>query len=429
MDRVRVINRRRTTLKKQVTQLANNVASGQFNKLILKSRLARVTDMLTAYEELNDELALIDPDNDRLDEILGIQDQYYICAGTIEGMEDAGTSVARQNETLGNTGLNSTLAETRRTMKLPVTELPKFDGSLDKWLSFRNTFVTMVNARTDITDLERFIYLKNSLRGEALSKIIMLDASEENYQSAWQLLVESYDKRRLLISRHVNAILDMESLTKATTSGLTKLVDVVRQHLSMLKTLEIIPDPTMVICVLEKLLPNDLRQKWEESLDENVFPSLEKFYKFVSTASNSLRHLEEASGRGREKIESQSGNKRRSDREPRAAKTRKIEASARTLVTATTKSCFCCKQNHSIYKCPTFQKMTTSQRWDVVKRKQLCRNCLRPHAGECKGPRCKLCGRFHNALLHGFANQQSSAGPSTSQAKPENETTDQTKSS
>ncbi|XP_076546669.1 uncharacterized protein LOC143305752 [Osmia lignaria lignaria] len=427
MDRIRVINRRRTTLKTQVTQLVNNVASGRFNKLVLKSRLARVTDMLTAYEELNDELAIIDPTNDRLDDILEIQDQYYECAGAIEGMEDAGASGARTNETLGNTGLNNTLIETRRTMKLPVAELPTFDGNFDEWLSYKNTFLTMIDARTDITDLERFIYLKNSLRGEALKKVIIFSASVENYKSAWQLLADSYEKRRILISRHLNAILDMKRLTTATPSGLTKLIDDVRQHLSMLKTLDIEPDHTMVICVLEKALPSDLRQKWEELLDEDVFPSLEKFYKFVSATANRLHHLEEVDSC--EKSANQSGNKRRSDREPRAAKTRKTEASARSFVTATSISCFCCKQNHNIYKCPTFQKMTTSQRWDTVKRKQLCRNCLRPHAGECKGSRCRFCGRFHNTLLHSFANQQSSAGPSTSQAKPGIETTDQTKSS
>ncbi|XP_029054340.2 uncharacterized protein LOC114881663 [Osmia bicornis bicornis] len=404
-------------------QLVNCVASNQYDVLTLKRRLNRVTQILTEYEELHDELTIIDPDNDRLDELLEIQNRYYECAGKIEGLEVASTSAARANDTIGNvTGLNTTQIEGRRVMKLPVAELPKFHGDTDDWLSYKNTFTTMIDARTDLADLEKFLYLKSSLKGEALTKISLFSASEENYKNAWQMLVDTYEKRRTLVTKHMYAILDTKVLTKATPNGLSKLIDDVRQHLLMLKLLDVTPDNTVIISILERALPHDVREKWEESLNLDVLPTVDQFYKFINETVSRMRTLEQAGCR--EKAETQTGSKRRADRDSRATKTRKSESSARTLVTATPFACTYCKKAHSVYKCPAFEKLTTSQRWETVKSKGLCRNCLRSHAGPCKAPLCRQCKRFHNSLLHYTATQNSPAVPSTSQQKSENEATD-----
>ncbi|XP_046145779.1 uncharacterized protein LOC123989147 [Osmia bicornis bicornis] len=274
MDRIKLINQRRTTLKIQVTQLVNCVASNEYDLFTLKRRLNRVTQILTEYEELHDELTIIDPDNDRLDELLEIQNRYYVCAGKIEGLEVASTSAARANDTVGNvTGLNTTQIEGRRVMKLPVAELPKFHGDTDDWLSYKNTFMTMIDARTDLADLEKFLYLKASLKGEALTKISLFSTSEENYKNAWQMLVDTYEKRRTLVTKYMYAILDTKVLTKATPNGLSKLIDDVRQHLLMLKLLDVTPDNTVIISILERALPHDVREKWEESLSLDVLPT------------------------------------------------------------------------------------------------------------------------------------------------------------
>ena len=77
---------------------------------------------------------------------------------------------------------------------------------------------------------------------------------------------------------------------------------------------------------------------------------------------------------------------------------------SRALVTASTssvKQCTCCKGWHALYSCSDFASMTIPRRWDLVKSKKLCKNCLRHH-GECTSLRCKHCGRFHHSLLHHF---------------------------
>ena len=90
--------------------------------------------------------------------------------------------------------------EKQRRMKHPVNELPRFDGSLHQWISFKNTFSTMSDARTNISDLEKFLYLRNSLKSEASNKVSVYNVSADNYKNAWQILVDSYEKKRILVT-------------------------------------------------------------------------------------------------------------------------------------------------------------------------------------------------------------------------------------
>ena len=221
MNRVKYITQKRSALKTQITSLQNMISQGKIDSTNLKMRLKRITDLLHGFEELNDELAVIDPDNEHLSELNNIQDKYYELASQINS-ENVSSSLNETNQTMNQT-LNP--ANKTRRPKLPVAELPKFDGKIECWLSFKNTFLTMIDARDDITDLQKFIHLKDSLRGAALNKIAIYNVSEENYKNAWNLLVDAYEKTRVLVSRHLDAILDLTIQSKSIHTGLSKLVD------------------------------------------------------------------------------------------------------------------------------------------------------------------------------------------------------------
>ncbi|XP_076287382.1 uncharacterized protein LOC143212430 [Lasioglossum baleicum] len=182
MDRIRIIGQKRTSLKRQITQLENYITSGQYDETNLKMRLNRVTELFHAYEELNDELAIIDPENNHLDEIQDIQDRYYDIASKIKSMEVAAPSSAPVNETL----------------------------------------------------------------------------------------------------EHLDAIIDLGTANKIPASGLAKLVDDVRQHLNMLQSLKVTPDSSLIIRFLERAMPSEIREKWEETLSLDTLPTLEEFYKFIN---------------------------------------------------------------------------------------------------------------------------------------------------
>ncbi|XP_071649486.1 uncharacterized protein [Temnothorax longispinosus] len=393
MSRLRYISQKRSTLKAQLTNLEKIIAEDRLDEANLKMRLKRITELFHAYEELHDELQLLEPADENLVELNDIQDRYYTVASKIETLTPASTS-----HTVNLNATSIPVDNNTRRIKLPVAELPKFDGNLEKWLSFKNTFVTMIDSRQDITDLQKFLYLKDSLRDDALNKITIYNVSEENYKNAWKLLNDSYERKRILIAKHLDAIIDLPAPDKATHKELMKLVDDMRQHVNMLASLGVHPDQHLLIRVIERALPINIRAKWEETLSLDISPTLEQLYKFVSETAFRIFTLEQNASRSKSEI----GNKRQnSKRETSSFKIRKDDSGARALVTNTPSNClFCKKEKHSVYKCPDFIKLSVPRRWDFIKKSKLCKNCLRAHTGNCSWSHCKMCNKYHNTLLH-----------------------------
>ncbi|XP_065073823.1 uncharacterized protein LOC135697895 [Ochlerotatus camptorhynchus] len=56
-------------------------------------------------------------------------------------------------------------------VKLPEIRLPTFSGPLKEWVTFRDTFRSLIHNNPQLTDMEKFTYLRSSLNGEALQEI------------------------------------------------------------------------------------------------------------------------------------------------------------------------------------------------------------------------------------------------------------------
>ena len=393
MERIKYITQKRSTLKTQITTLTKLTEQDDYDPLNVKMRLKRITELFHGYEELHDELAVIDPQNDRLDEFDEIQDRYYALASKIG---TANNSNVTHNESLNQTSVQT---EKPRRIKLPIPNIPKFDGTIEHWLSYKNTFMTMVDARDDISDLEKFIHLRDSLKGEALKKISLYDNSDTSYKAAWKVLTEAYEKTRVLISNHLDAILELSVKNKLLSQELTRLVDDTRQHVTMLNMLKVQPDEHLIIRIIEKALQQHIREKWEEKLNLNSYPTLEHLYTFLSETAFRLKTLETDAIRVKTESEKKRPN---ANKDSRVFKSRKIESTGvGAFITTSSANCFVCKiEKHELYRCPTFRTATLQRKWEIVNNAKLCKNCLRSHNGPCTSSHCKLCQRFHNTLLH-----------------------------
>ena len=77
-------------------------------------------------------------------------------------------------------------------IKLPQISLPEFDGTLTGWVPFYDAFNAAVHSRDDITDVQKFTYLKSQLRGDALMLIKAFPLTEASYLKALSILKEIY---------------------------------------------------------------------------------------------------------------------------------------------------------------------------------------------------------------------------------------------
>ncbi|XP_012136798.1 uncharacterized protein LOC105662011 [Megachile rotundata] len=126
--------------------------------------------------------------------------------------------------------------------------LPTFDGKIEEWASYFDSFSSMIDQNTDLTLVQKLQYLRSTLTGRAAACIQCLSTTDANYVGAIELLKEKFDCKRRILLKHCDGILAVPKLTKDTPTALGELVDTVRQNLRSLKNLQV--DTTSWDCIL-----------------------------------------------------------------------------------------------------------------------------------------------------------------------------------
>ncbi|XP_059223720.1 uncharacterized protein LOC131997196 [Stomoxys calcitrans] len=100
---------------------------------------------------------------------------------------DVKAKLTRQMNSIRRLESNPRSSSTRKT-RLPEIQLPKFGGAYADWPNFFSLFSTIVDSRTDLSDLEKFHHLRSSLTSAALDTISSLELNETNYMEVVKLL-------------------------------------------------------------------------------------------------------------------------------------------------------------------------------------------------------------------------------------------------
>jgi len=281
-------------------------------------------------------------------------------------------------------------------VKLPKITVPEFSGDVLKWDEFFELFTTAVDSQ-NISNTEKFQFLKQSLKGEAVNTICGLPLTSDNYVNALELLKSRYGSRRRILRAHVNAILNLESPNIKSFSSLRNFVDAVRRHVHGLngqgisgENFEIFLSEILII-----KMPVEIKHSWSKLNEDNMM-------------LDSLLNIVECEAKHREIVNSSNSNPVSSNKITGNNTNNPVKAKLnRSFVTNTEKLCSICNSDHSTYTCPMLMSQKAPERFKIVKDKRLCVNCLRNHhISKCKSSSsCKHCNRRHHSLLHFNANK------------------------
>ncbi|KAI5644506.1 hypothetical protein NE865_03395 [Phthorimaea operculella] len=274
-----------------------------------------------------------------------------------------------------------------RSNRLPKIILPVFTGSYESWNNFHDLFTKIIHNDRSLTATEKMQYLKTHVQGDAAKLIKHLCVSEANYQTAWSLLTRRYENKRLIITKHLDNILEMTPIKRCSAHNLRNLHDTINENLEALKCQDIdisTWDPILAR-ILSKKWDSETDEKYENQLDEpnklqkfsDMMKFLEKRFKCLETTMSS-------------KDDRQTNNKPKLEQKPAC----KNYNSA----------CWFCNSNeHNVYTCPAFKALSLQERAKAVSEKRICKNCL-AHDSSLKCFCTKLCGycskQGHHSLLH-----------------------------
>ena len=122
--------------------------------------------------------------------------------------------------------------------KLLKLQLQNFDGKICEWPEFWDGFSSSIDNNDQLSDVDKFAYLRGFLEGPAKSTIAGLSLTEANYKCAVELLKKRFEKKATVQRAHINQLLQLQAVFKERdTTGMRKLYDSWEAHNRALKAL------------------------------------------------------------------------------------------------------------------------------------------------------------------------------------------------
>ncbi|XP_055590454.1 uncharacterized protein LOC129742566 [Uranotaenia lowii] len=272
-------------------------------------------------------------------------------------------------------------------VKLPEIRLPTFDGAVNHWLTFRDSFHSLIHSSEHLTEMDKFSYLRSALMGEALQEVSSVEMTAANYNIAWAALNNRYENRKLIVKTYLDALFNVEEQPAETFDGLSRLINDFDKNIQMLEKVGEKSDgwsTLLVHMVCARLDPLTLRH-WETHHNSREVPQFQELMCFLRNHCAILQTF--------------------SHHKPKASAIRDERPRfgvSHSSVQFPPKCPFCGDTFHSVFRCIKFLKLTVEERTELVMRARLCLICLSPGhlARVCSRGSCHHCGSRHHSLLH-----------------------------
>ena len=324
---------------------------------------------------------------------------------TYENVESRASPVLLPSE--GETGSSYAWKRpsTRRRVKLPKMDLPKFDGTVTKWTPFWDSFAASIDDDEELSLVDKFNYLSSCLSGEAARAVAGLSLTAANYTAAIGILKERFGNKQLIISQLMDGLLNLSPLSSGenawSTRQLRVLYDDVESCIRSLEGLGVSSATygTLLSSILMNKLPADLRLIISRQLPE-VEDALQ-----VQRVMDALQRELKARERATTAPSKQTPSHGPGHRQERTT-TSSLVADAQPQL-----RCVYCQGNHNLGACR--KVLGAANRMQALRQAGRCFTCLRRGylARDCLVlQKCATCGgSHHNSLCFKLNSKQDRA--------------------
>ncbi|XP_050509113.1 uncharacterized protein LOC126886285 [Diabrotica virgifera virgifera] len=418
------VRNRLDTFAKYIDKIAIPGSSDNLPVTELSVRLDRAETIIEEFEVVQGKIdALVD---DVSVEIKYREDFENVYFSTIAKAKELlqPKPIISSNENANQSSVSDRNSSFNSGIKLPTLHLRQFSGNYSTWLDYHDCFDTIIVKNNDISDIQKFHYLKSSLSGTAEKIINSIKVSAANFTVAWKLLCDRYSNEPLLIHNHIKSIFNLKVVNRDSSKCLQHLIDGLTSNLRSLESLgEPVStwDSIIIFIILEKLDPETVKD-WDKESRGNaptsVKPTLDDLLKFLQHRADTLEKFEARS------IKGGSSSKDHSHSSSHRSKTHTSQSFINNG--AFSDLCPHCNGPHKMSTCTSFQNLDVHARMREVKRVRACFNCLfiGHQNTSCKYGKCKKCGKKHHTLLH--VNAENSNSPNDTQSVSSDNQTPQT---
>lgn len=396
----------------QVYDLSKKIDTHPSTKDMFLLRASEVQSLRESFEAICLDIfeiqLIINPETQFSENDLKSFDDLYfhvkLCAAQCK-MADVSPSVTNKNVNL----------EVRP--RLPKLELFTFDGNIESFTTFYETFCSLVHNQIGISNIDKFHYLLSCTKGSALSIVKSVPITASNYEVVWQSLLDKYQDNRMLVGKYLDKMLNFPALKSESPTNLNNFIETFDHSYRAINALNIDHLSSYVLChIALRGLDPSTRKNFEQGLDQRTIPTYEQLMSHVHNQIKILEHSQAyfspTISQSKNSIPSNQ-NRKSSDNNYRKAFAAQTQSKDNKFV------CGHCDKNHMIFRCVQFRELSPAQRISRADELKLCHNCLKQNhsTADCRSEyKCFTCNQRHHALLH----IDSEIKPATPRAVPVN---------
>lgn len=389
------------------------------NRFQLESRLDRCDDWWREFQSIQFQIEKLDKSDKQLDERVAFEESFHDIVSEAKRLLTVCTLPESQVAVGGRTDV------IKANINLAPIDIPKFDGSYQNWISFRDAFATMIDSNKSLSQFQKFVYLKGSLTGKAFELLENLSLTDDNYKDAMELLKLEYENKKFIVYSHLEALDSLPVIHKESCELLNKFVSEIRKNIRGLKNMDQDVDEwdTFLIFQLQKKLDANTRRVWKEKLEVDEFPTMEQFLEFLTHRSKLLEPDRQTKPETNRNLQNSFQNKCSLSNKNNSNTHRFSKALVSTSRVGDKRCVICGAEWHHVSNCPKFIGLSVVGRRQEIKRTNLCWNCLRlgHRVSQCTSSSCRECGKKHNTLLH---EERATASSDNSNCQDKDETSD-----
>ncbi|XP_060588880.1 uncharacterized protein LOC132744245 [Ruditapes philippinarum] len=312
-------------------------------------------------------------------------------------MEDrSGSSIENVNN--GNSSLQNVStfhSNTSLYQRLPKLSLPVFSGDILEWQSFWDAFDSSVHQNPNLTEVQKFNYLKTQLEGSAANVIQGFALTHANYIQAVDLLKERFGQSHKIIHAYIQALLNLPAPSN-TLHSMRNYNDKLEAYIRGLESLGQCQNTygTLLVPVIIDKLPAEIRKSLARENGSDKW-SLESLRKALYRELNIMEagQTTDALAGYRTTASFFTGARRK----PEAGSHVIHRRMHKTLIDQ--RKCIYCNENHHANDCTKLIDVRVKK--DKIRKKHLCFNCLKNHQViNCRSHfRCLKCKRKHHTSI------------------------------
>lgn len=396
----------RAKIKAKLTRFNTfiNHAGNQSNYTEIQTRLDTISNLLESFETIESQIEELS-DQDYESQIENFENEFYKSIGKAKSflVNNSAVSTSSHSSNNGSNISSRTRESSQLSIKLPTIELPSFNGEPSDWITFRDTFNSLIDENANLSNIQKLHYLKACLKGEAINVISTVENTSDNYDLAWNLLKERYDNKRIIVQRHIKNLFDLPTISRESASSIRSILDNFQTNLRSLKNLKENTDQwdSLLIHLIVSKLDRQSHKEWEKTLKGATMPTLKQLIEFLTEKCQVLESMTFDNSNGYNNG-NKSNSKPLNSGPSQVSRQSQYNPNKRQNLSALTISCPYCEKSHRIHTCSGFLNLSPEDRGKFARSKRLCFNCLvagHPNT-ECRSKNCKRCDRKHNTLLH-----------------------------